>query len=219
MFTGIIEAVGNIHKIEKKEGDKRFVLDTGKLSLDDVQLGDSIACNGVCLTVVELQSQGFSADVSNETLQCSTLDHYVEGQKINFEKALLPTQRLGGHWVSGHVDAIGCVTHISKNARSTQLSIQAPKTIMHYIAKKGSISMDGISLTVNDVKKESFELNIVPHTLQETWIDNYKTGTQVNLEVDIIARYLERLLHKESLLSEDNPITKAMLQQHGFINK
>lgn len=194
MFTGIIEATGYIAAIEPKGEDARYRLQTGKLDLSDVKLGDSIACNGVCLTVVEKFNDGFAADVSVETIKVTCFKHYKEHQPINFEKAMLPTTRLGGHMVSGHVDGIGEVMAIEDAGRSIQYIIRAPRDVLHYIAIKGSITVDGTSLTVNQIKEDCFFLNLVPHTLQETIADSYQVGTRVNLEIDLIARYLERLM-------------------------
>lgn len=199
MFTGIIEATGSIVSIEPKtdgtnKGDAIYQFNTGKLDLTDVKLGDSIACNGVCLTVIEQLDDGFKADVSVETIRVTRFADYQVGQVVNFEKAMLPTTRFGGHMVSGHVDAIGEVMDVVEAARSYQYQIKAPKEILHYIAIKGSITVDGISLTVNDFKEDCFYLNLVPHTLQETIADSYERGTKVNLEIDLVARYLERLM-------------------------
>lgn len=194
MFTGIIEATGYIAAIEPKGGDARYRFQTGKLDLSDVELGDSIACNGVCLTVIEKYQDGFAADVSVETIKVTCFAHYKEHQPVNFEKAMLPTTRFGGHMVSGHVDGIGEVMAIEDAGRSIQYTIRAPKDVLHYIAIKGSITVDGTSLTVNQLNEDCFFLNLVPHTLQETIADSYQVGTKVNLEIDLIARYLERLM-------------------------
>lgn len=197
MFTGIIEATGFIESIEQKGGDARYVFNTGKLDLSDVGLGDSIACNGVCLTVIEQFETGFAADVSVETIDVTCFKNYQEKQVVNFEKAMLPTTRFGGHMVSGHVDAIGQVKSIEDVGRSIQYKIEAPQEVLKYIAIKGSITVDGTSLTVNNLEKDQFSLNLVPHTLQETIADSYQVGSQVNLEIDLIARYLERLMHTD----------------------
>ncbi len=203
MFTGIIEATGNIDAIDTKvSGDAIYQFNTGKLDLADVQLGDSIACNGVCLTVIEKLGTGFKADVSVETIRVTRFKDYAVGQVINFEKAMLPTTRFGGHMVSGHVDAIGEVVAIEEAARSIQYQIKAPQDILHYIAIKGSITVDGISLTVNELKEDRFYLNLVPHTLQETIADSYQVGSKVNLEIDLVARYLERLMTNDSALKQ-----------------
>jgi len=218
MFTGIIEAIGAITTIEPKGADARILIRTGKLDLSDVKLGDSIAVNGVCLTAVELSGEGFWADVSGETLMRTRFADISEGSRVNLEKALTPTTRLGGHLVSGHVDGIGEIVERSPVGRSVRFRIRAADELARYIAEKGSICVDGISLTVNAVEGAIFELNIVPHTLLETIMDDYKVGTRVNLEVDIIARYLERLLLGDKAVKPGNGgITASMLAKHGFM--
>lgn len=194
MFTGIITAIGEVAKLEPRGGDVRLTINTGTLDLSDVRLGDSIACNGACLTAVELTGQGFVADVSVETLSLTTIGSWIAGQRINLEKAMQATDRFGGHIVSGHVDAIGEVTAIDEDARSWRFRVRAPSNIAKYIAHKGSITLDGTSLTVNTVQGADFELNIVPHTMNHTVMGDYILGSKVNLEVDLVARYLERLL-------------------------
>ena len=216
MFTGIIEAVGRIKKIEPVGGDMRLHVDVGSLDMADVQLGDSIAVNGVCLTAIEFDKKHFAADVSNETINLTSLKDLDIGGEVNLEKALLPTTRLGGHLVSGHVDGLGEVLSIKEASRSIQLIIKAPDDLKHYIAMKGSICIDGTSLTVNKITNADFEINIVPHTQQQTIIKNYKPGTKVNLEVDLIARYLERLLTKQEDTTE-NGITLEALAKAGFV--
>lgn len=217
MFTGIIEAVGKIESIHNKGGDARIWINTGKLDMRDVQLGDSIACNGVCLTAIELKADAYCADVSGETLSLTTLGDLQTGSEVNLEKALTPTTRLGGHLVSGHVDGVGRVVDRRDDARSVRFVIEAPANLARYIAMKGSITVDGVSLTVNKVNGSQFELNIVPHTLQETVIKHYRAGQRVNLEVDLIARYLERLLLGDRAAVQDGGITEAFLAEHGFI--
>lgn len=218
MFTGIIQSVGEIAAIEPKGDDARVHVLTNELDLADVQLGDSIAVNGVCLTAVELPGDGFWADVSGETLSCTTFKTLSVGTKTNLEKALTPTTRLGGHLVSGHVDGIGKVVDRFNDGRSVRFHIQTPDNMAKYVAEKGSICVDGISLTVNAVKGAVFELNIVPHTLQETTMGQFKVGTEVNLEVDIIARYLERLILGDKAADVITPgISMDMLSEHGFI--
>lgn len=194
MFTGIVQAVGKVASVERRGGDLRLTLDTGGLDLSDVGLGDSIAVNGVCLTVVEVRDQGFVADASVETIALTTLGQWRVDSRVNFEKALTPSSRLGGHLVSGHVDGIGEVVSRHPDARSERFRLRAPTQLARYIAHKGSITVDGTSLTVNRVTGAEFELNIVPHTLENTVFGDYRPGTQVNVEVDVIARYLERLL-------------------------
>jgi len=218
VFTGIIQAIGQIGAIEPKGQDSRLRILTGKLDLSDVQLGDSIAVNGVCLTAVDLPGDGFWADVSQETLTRTSLANIKLEQRVNLEKALTPTTRLGGHLVSGHVDGLGEVISRRQAGRSVVFEIQAPDELARYIAMKGSICVDGTSLTVNEVTGARFSLNIVPHTLTETIMDEYEPGRQVNLEVDIIARYLERLiLGDKAAHPGKTDISREFLAQHGFI--
>lgn len=216
MFTGIIQAIGTISQMEAIGGDQRILIDTGKLNLDDVQLGDSIAVNGVCLTAVSLRKDGFTADVSQETLAKTSLAGLQKGARVNLEKALTPQTRLGGHLVSGHVDGLGEVTARKAAGRSELFRIKAPDELAKYIAQKGSICVNGISLTVNAVQGAEFDLNIVPHTLQETSMDELKVGDRVNLEVDLIARYLERLMLGDDA-AKTSGITPEILAQYGFI--
>ena len=194
MFTGIIEALGKITTIDAHDADLSIRIETDTLFLNDVQLGDSIACNGVCLTVVEVSANTFYVDVSGESIALTTIGNWHVGDSLNLEKALTPQQRMGGHLVSGHVDGVGEVISRTSDGRSEQFIFRAPKNLAKYIAVKGSITIDGTSLTVNTVNDHDFGVNIVPHTLTHTVIGNYQTGTKVNLEVDLIARYLERLL-------------------------
>jgi riboflavin synthase len=194
MFTGIISAIGDIAQLEQRGGDVRLTIRSGNLSLADVQLGDSIACNGGCLTAVELTGEGFVADVSVETLNLTTIGNWQTGSRINLEKAMQASDRFGGHIVSGHVDGIGEVISLHEDARSWRFRIRAPRDLAKYIAHKGSITVDGTSLTINKVEGAEFELNIVPHTMTHTVMGDYQVGTKVNLEVDLVARYLERLL-------------------------
>ncbi|MGB0494827.1 MAG: riboflavin synthase [Kangiellaceae bacterium] len=215
MFTGIIESTGVIESIKKTSGDAKIKINVGKLDMNDVALGDSISCNGVCLTAIEFSNQYYIADVSAETLRLTTLGNLNVGSLVNLEKALTPTTRLGGHLVSGHVDGVGEVLSIKKDARSVVIKIKAPTDIAHYIAKKGSICVDGVSLTVNEVENSLFSLNLVPHTMKETTANSYKVGCLVNLEVDLLARYLERLLTGQQTQESTN-ITEAFLAKNGF---
>ena len=219
MFTGIIEAVGRVQQITPRSGDVRLTIATGKLSLADVKLGDSIATNGICLTVVVLTGQGFAADVSNETLRRTCLKTWQVGTRVNLEKALMPTSRLGGHIVSGHVDGLGEIISFKPDARSLQYQVRAPDSLAKYISEKGSITVDGISLTVNAIDGATFSLNIVPHTVQETNVGEWQTGSVVNLEVDLLARYLERLImgDKAAQPSAKADISLEFLAQHGFL--
>jgi riboflavin synthase len=218
MFTGIIEAVGSVAAITPAGGDMRLTINSGKLDLADVALGDSIAVNGVCLTVVSLLAAGFVADVSRETMSHSAFAQLKMGSRVNLEKALTPTSRLGGHLVSGHVDGVGEVLQRTEDGRSIRLRIKAPDELARYIAHKGSITVDGISLTVNDIDGAIFELNIVPHTSQETTISEFVVGRKLNLEVDLIARYLERLLQGEAAAKSGQGISEAFLAEHGFLS-
>jgi len=220
MFTGIIEAMGNIKAINITGQGARLVISTSSLDMSDVKLGDSIATNGICLTVVAFDSDSFSADVSNETLTRTGFANYQTGQTVNLEKAMLPTTRFGGHMVSGHVDAVVAISAIEHNGNSIEYWLEMPSDLAPYIAEKGSITIDGTSLTVNSLTDDKFRLTIVPHTTSQTIIANYQVGTKVNLEVDLIARYIERLLtRKESNTSENNPsgVTQDLLARSGFI--
>ena len=218
MFTGIIEAIGQVVGLQQHGGDVRLRIRTGKLDLSDVALGDSIAVNGVCLTAVELPGDGFVADVSRETLSLTSLGQLQPGGQVNLEKALTLATRLGGHLVSGHVDGLGTVIERHDDARSVRFAIEAPQELARYIAHKGSITLDGTSLTVNAVSGARFELNIVPHTLHETIMGSYVPGRRVNLEVDLIARYLERLLlGDKAAKSPAGAVDLTMLTRAGFI--
>ncbi|OUR81468.1 riboflavin synthase subunit alpha [Cycloclasticus sp. 46_120_T64] len=216
MFTGIIQAIGQIKRVEQRQGDVRLTVATAGLDLADAALGDSIAVNGVCLTAVELSSGQFVADVSNETLSTTTVGDTAVGTRVNLECALQAQTRLGGHLVSGHVDGVGKLIERKADARSVRFTFAMPVEIARYVAQKGSICIDGISLTVNTVDDESFSVNIVPHTLEMTTLGDRQEGDSVNLEVDVIARYLERLMigGKKSEASVDY---ETLLQNSGFI--
>jgi riboflavin synthase len=194
MFTGIVEAVGRVARMDPRGGDLRLVIDVGSLPFANVALGESIAVSGVCLTVVEFDAKTFAADVSNETLSRTTLGNLREGAPVNLERAMLPTTRFGGHVVAGHVDALGAVESIRDDGRSQRWRFAAPASVLRYIAEKGSVCVDGVSLTVNAVDDAGFEVNLVPHTIEHTAFSASRTGAAVNLEVDLIARYVERLL-------------------------
>ena len=198
MFTGIIQAVGHIAAIESGEQDIRLCIESGKLPLEGVSLGDSIATSGVCLTVTELTGQGYWADVSPESLSLTTLGTKGIGDSVNLETSLTLSTPLGGHLVSGHVDGVGHVDGIIEDARFWRVRIAAPETLARYVAMKGSICVDGTSLTVNQVEGCHFELTIIPQTWEETVFSEYRVGSPVNLEVDVIARYLERLMQFEA---------------------
>jgi riboflavin synthase len=198
VFTGIIQAVGRIAAIESGEQDIRLCIESGKLPLEGVSLGDSIATSGVCLTVTELTGEGYWADVSPESLSLTTLGTKGVGDSVNLETSLTLSTPLGGHLVSGHVDGVGHVDNIIEDARFWRVRIAAPETLARYVAMKGSICVDGTSLTVNQVEGCHFELTIIPQTWEETVFSEYRVGSPVNLEVDVIARYLERLMQFEA---------------------
>jgi riboflavin synthase len=195
MFTGIIQSLGSIQKIDQKGGDISLVINTGELVLDDCERGDSIAVNGVCLTAVSYAKRQFVADVSRETLNKSSLANLKPGSPVNLEKSLTLNTALGGHLVSGHVDGVASVVDLHEDARSIRYTFELAPELQHYIASKGSVTIDGTSLTVNSVEMNRFEVNIVPHTREKTIFQYYRAGTTVNIEVDIIARYLERLIN------------------------
>ena len=194
MFTGLIEGVGRLAARETRGGDARLAIDVGSLPFGDVQLGESIAVNGVCLTVVAFDTRSFEADASTETLALTTLGALVPGRAVNLERAMRPTDRLGGHMVSGHVDGVGRVLQVHDDARAQRWRFAAPAALLRYIATKGSICVDGVSLTVNAVDGEGFEVALVPHTVTHTAFAETAVGEAVNLEVDLVARYVERLL-------------------------
>jgi riboflavin synthase len=194
MFTGLIEATGTLASLLPRGGDRRLRVDCAPLPGEPLALGESIAVSGVCLTVVARDAQGFEADVSNETLALTTLGGLGQGDCVNLERALLPTTRLGGHLVSGHVDGLGSIAAIAPDARSQRWRIAAPRALLRYVAAKGSICVDGVSLTVNAVDDGGFEVNLIPHTVAHTAFARSRVGDAVNLEVDLLARYVERLV-------------------------
>jgi riboflavin synthase len=211
MFTGIIEAVGRIRAIEPRGGDVRLSVDAGALDLSGAAIGDSIAVNGCCLTAVALDGTHFAADVSRESLGLTTLGVLERGSAVNLERALTLAKPLGGHLVTGHVDGIGQVESRREDGRSVRFLIRVPEGLARYVARKGSICVDGVSLTVNEVEGAVFGVNIVPHTLASTGFGAYRSGARVNLEVDIVARYLERLI------GEPGGLTRARLEDYGFV--
>lgn len=194
MFTGLIQSVGRVLSREDRGGDQRLCFSWGVMPADDIALGESIAVSGCCLTVVAFDAQGWSADVSNESLALTTLGGLAVGAAVNLERALLPTDRLGGHLVAGHVDAVGAVEKVWDDGRSQRWRFTAPRSVLRYVANKGSIAVDGVSLTVNAVDDAGFEVNLVPHTIAHTAFGETAVGAAVNLEVDTVARYVERLL-------------------------
>lgn len=194
MFTGLIQAVGTLSHRELRGGDVRLRIGTGALPFGDVALGESIAVNGVCLTVIEFDAASFAVDASTETLALTTLGALAIDAPVNLERAMLPTDRLGGHLVSGHVDGVGRVREVWPDARAQRWRFSAPAALLKYIATKGSICVDGVSLTVNGIDDEGFEVALIPHTVAHTAFSATQVGDAVNLEVDLIARYVERLL-------------------------
>ncbi len=197
MFTGIIQSTGKISSIEERGGDSRFVFDVGNMDLSDVGVGDSIAVNGACLTIIEKGPHAFIADLSKETLSLTTFGDLTVGSRINLEKAMLLSDRINGHMVSGHIDGIGEIVDMANDARSIRYVIKIPPTLSRYLSKKGSVTVDGVSLTINAVEGNTFNVNIIPHTLSATLFSEYRPGTRVNIEVDLIARYLDQLITKE----------------------
>ncbi len=224
MFTGIIESVGKVKAMQPVGGDIRLVIESHDLDFSDVKLGDSIASNGICLTVVEFGDNYYAVDVSRETIARTALESLKTGHLVNLEKAMLPTTRFGGHIVAGHVDGVGVVRKLQQDARSIYIEIEIPEELAHYTATKGSITLDGISLTTNLVRDNIVCLNIIPHTAKVTNIaQHWLVGDKVNVEVDIVARYLERLLTKGAGTSSMNTpapqsqITESFLAENGFM--
>jgi len=197
MFTGIIESIGTIARIERRGGDVRLHVDAGALGLDDVKLGDSISVSGVCLTAVEIDGAVFTVDVSTETLARTTLGALGDGDPVNLEKAMRLSDRLGGHLVAGHIDGVGRVVSIESDARSQRWLFELPAALARYLAPKGSICIDGVSLTVNEVDGARFGVNLIPHTIDVTTFKARRTGDAVNIEVDLLARYVEQLLPRD----------------------
>lgn len=218
MFTGIIESLGKVESLQNVGGDVRLRIGT-HLDMSDVHLGDSIATNGICLTVIEWGENWYAADVSRESLNRTTLGTWKVGQPVNVEKAMLPTTRFGGHIVSGHVDAVGEITLVREDARSIYYEVTAPAEIAKYLAEKGSVTVDGISLTINHLRGNIISLNLIPHTAERTNIGTWKTGAKVNLEVDVLARYIERLMlgDKAAEVKEQSKLSMAFLAENGFL--
>ena len=218
MFTGIIESLGKVESVQSVGGDVRLRIGT-TLDMSDVHLGDSIATNGICLTVVEWGENWYAADVSRESLNRTTLGSWKVGQRVNVEKAMLPTTRFGGHIVSGHVDAVGEITVVREDARSIYYEVTAPAAIAKYLAEKGSVTVDGFSLTINHLRGSVMSLNLIPHTAERTNIGTWKTGAQVNLEVDVLARYIERLMlgDKAAHSEPQSKMSMAFLAENGFL--
>ena len=211
MFTGIVKTKGTISAIERRGGDARMTITAPDLPWGDYDVGDSISVNGVCLTAVELLADGFVTDVSVETLNVTTLMQAWQGDAVNLEPALRIGDALGGHLVSGHVDGIGVVISRSEDARSIRLAFEVPPELARYIAKKGSVCVDGVSLTINEVSGNTFSLNIIPHTTEVTTMGEFDTGTTVNIEVDLLARYIERMLGNDA-----DRLSIDFLREHGY---
>ena len=196
MFTGIIQAIGNISKIDSNGPDSRIVFKAGRMKLDDVKIGDSVSVNGVCLSITEKTKDSFSSDLSSETLSLTTFIEMRANSKVNLEKAMNFSSRVNGHLIAGHVDGVGVIKEMKNDGRSILILIEFPEELDKYISKKGSIAVDGVSLTINGTKENTFSINIIPHTLSGSIISEYNIGTKVNIEVDLIARYLEKLVVK-----------------------
>lgn len=211
MFTGIIQAKGSIAALERRGGDVRLSVQSDGLPFASYDVGESIAVNGVCLTAVELRAGGFDTDVSVETLDVTSLGSLGVGDNVNLEPSLSLGDRLGGHLVSGHVDCLGTVTSRKADARSIRFTVEIPEEFARYVARKGSVTVDGVSLTVNDVSATSFEVNIIPHTADVTIIGDYSVGTSINVEVDLLARYIERLL-----ANDGKGLSMEFLKEHGY---
>jgi len=211
VFTGIIKAKGLIGAIEKRGGDVRLRVTTPELPWSEYEVGDSIAVNGVCLTAVRLLDTGFDTDVSVETLDVTTLKQLTVGDAVNLEPALRVGDALGGHLVSGHVDGIGRMTAREDDARSIRMTFEVPGELSRYVARKGSICVDGVSLTINEVSGNTFGLNIIPHTAEVTTMGAYEAGTAVNIEVDLLARYIERMLGNDA-----DGLSIKGLKEHGY---
>ncbi|MDH3351425.1 MAG: riboflavin synthase [Gammaproteobacteria bacterium] len=211
MFTGIIKAKGTVSAIERRGGDVRLTVSSDEMPFSDYETGESIAVNGVCLTAVELRADSFDTDVSIETLDVTALGQLGIGDAVNLEPSLSLGDRLGGHLVSGHVDCVGKVVQRETDARSIRLAIEIRSEYARYVARKGSVTVDGVSLTVNEVRGSVFDVNIIPHTAQATIIGDYVTGSTVNIEVDLLARYIERLLAKDS-----DGLSMEFLREHGY---
>ena len=218
MFTGIIESLGQVESLQSLGGDIRL-RSQSNLDISDVRLGDSIATNGICLTVIDWGDNWYAADVSRESLNRSTVGQWTVGQPVNVEKAMLPTTRFGGHIVSGHVDAVGEITVVRQDARSLYFEVTAPVEIAKYLAEKGSVTVDGISLTINHLRGNILSLNLIPHTAERTNISTWKTGSKVNLEVDVLARYIERLLlgDKAAEQKTESKLSMDFLAVNGFL--
>jgi riboflavin synthase len=216
MFTGIIEDKGKVIRVEHRGQEKKLILEL-PINLTEVQLGDSININGVCLTIIEKRGQTIGLDLSSETLKKTVLGELKEGDQVNFERALKLTDRLGGHIVTGHIDGIGVITGKSKEGDFLYLRIQIPKSVSRYVVQKGSIAIDGISLTVNECENEEIKMTFIPYTLEKTMIMDKKVGDRVNVEADIIGKFVEKMMNRVDEKSEG--MNLSFLKEHGFIKR
>ena len=215
MFTGIIKATGQIESMSQRDGDVRLVVRSKDLDWSAFTAGESIAVNGVCLTATGFVTDGFETDLSRETLAVTALDDASVGSAVNLEPALALGERLGGHLVSGHVDCVGRVASLRRDARSTRLDIELPQEFARYVARKGSVCVDGVSLTINEVSGRQFGVNIIPHTAENTIIRHYRQGTRVNIEVDLLMRYIERLVTASA--DGDGSLDRERLEAFGYV--
>jgi len=215
MFTGIIEEIGTVARVVQGAKSSRVTI-SANIIFSDLKLGDSVATNGVCLTVSEMTNNSFTADVMHETLKYTSLKGLAAGTRVNLERAMAANGRFGGHIVSGHIDGTGTVVDIKKDDNAVIYKIAAGPDIIKYVVKKGSIAIDGISLTVTAVDDTSFSVSIIPHTLQETILADRKLGDTVNLEVDMFAKYIEKLLKQNNEAAQNSPITAEFLAKNGF---
>ncbi len=216
MFTGIVKAKGRIRSLKKQGGDLCISVESKELDWSIFDVGESISVNGVCLTATAFHSDGFDADVSIETINVTALAGLTTGSAVNLEPSIRLGERLGGHLVSGHVDCVGTVAARDSDARSVSLKIEVPNEVGRYLAKKGAVCVDGVSLTINEVSEQAFEVNIIPHTAEETIIGDYAVGSAVNIEVDLLARYIERLLDRDEISKADAGLSKDFLKAHGY---
>ena len=217
MFTGIITAKGRIRSLKEQGGDLRMVIESHGLRWSEFSIGESISVNGICLTIAALHNDGFEADVSAETMKVTTFAGLNTGSMLNLEPSIRLSDRLGGHLVSGHVDCVGTIRARDNDARSVRLKIELPKKYDRYLAKKGAICVDGVSLTINEVSEDTFEVNIISHTAEKTIIGDYSVGTVVNIEVDLVARYVECVLHNDRVpKTSGTGISRNFLKTHGY---
>jgi riboflavin synthase len=216
MFTGLIEDLGTVRELRKGSDSARLSVATA-IPMDELELGASIAVNGICLTVTNFGGGSFTADVSPETLSRSNLGALLPGSRVNLERALRLGDRLGGHWVSGHVDAVGTLEQAQRDGNAWRLTFRLPTEVNRYVVEKGSVAIDGISLTVNSVGDETFSVAIIPHTLALTTLKEAKVGARVNIETDILGKYVERLLGRSPRSESRAPVDLEFLAKHGFL--